>query len=134
MLIILAGQTAVVYKFADRESIFFKCEIMVTQKQEGQQCPRPLCTNKSGSNTAHFENAPANSSTSVTFDRRALALRRALRRRIRDSLSMDVLTELDVLEVGPAEEDLLDNHACKHSFKALIITIPLIFISLIRFR
>lgn len=24
-----AGQTATVYKFADKESIFFKCEIMV---------------------------------------------------------------------------------------------------------
>jgi hypothetical protein len=107
---------------------------MVTQKQEGQQCPRPVCTNRSGSNMAHFENAPANSSTSVTFDRRVLALRRALRRRIRNALNMDVLTELDVLEVGPAEEDPLDNFSCKYSPKVLIVAVLLVFIPLIRFR
>jgi hypothetical protein len=55
-----AGQYATVYKFADRESIFFKCEIMVTQRQESQHCPRPVCASNLGSNMAHFESAPSN--------------------------------------------------------------------------
>ncbi|KAI6184056.1 Mitochondrial Rho GTPase [Aphelenchoides bicaudatus] len=130
-----AGQYATVYKFADRESIFFKCEVMVTQKQEGQQCPRPVCANTAGSNMAHFEQAPPNiSSTSVAFDRRVLALRKALRRRIRDALSLDVLTELDVSEIVPAENDSVDSLSCRYSLSALAFTIPLWFIPVIRFR
>ncbi|CAI2354855.1 unnamed protein product [Caenorhabditis sp. 36 PRJEB53466] len=41
---LLAGQEAHVYKFADRDALFFQCQISITVKEPGEECLRPVCS------------------------------------------------------------------------------------------
>ncbi|KAF1752011.1 hypothetical protein GCK72_018565 [Caenorhabditis remanei] len=41
---LLAGQEAHVYKFADRDALFFQCQISITVKEPGEECARPICS------------------------------------------------------------------------------------------
>uniref|UniRef100_A0A1I7UVJ5 ZP domain-containing protein n=1 Tax=Caenorhabditis tropicalis TaxID=1561998 RepID=A0A1I7UVJ5_9PELO len=41
---LLAGQEAHVYKFADRDALFFECQISITVKEPGEECIRPICS------------------------------------------------------------------------------------------
>ncbi|KAI6172131.1 Mitochondrial Rho GTPase [Aphelenchoides besseyi] len=106
-----AGQSALVYKFADRQSIFFQCQIMITRK-DGPKCERPKCpeVNQTQSFEMLHENNPQ---TFVNFDRRAA--RRALSRKVREAIEIDVLNELDVYEYALLNSSLLvieQQHNC----------------------
>ncbi|CAP26993.2 Protein CBG06722 [Caenorhabditis briggsae] len=41
---LLAGQEAHVYKFADRDTLFFQCQISITVREPGVECVRPICS------------------------------------------------------------------------------------------
>ncbi|CAO4378828.1 unnamed protein product [Caenorhabditis nigoni] len=41
---LLAGQEAHVYKFADRDTLFFQCQISITVREPGEECVRPICS------------------------------------------------------------------------------------------
>ncbi|KAI6196890.1 Mitochondrial Rho GTPase [Aphelenchoides besseyi] len=106
-----AGQSALVYKFADRQSIFFQCQIMITRK-DGPKCERPKCLeiNQTQSFEKVHENNPQ---TFVNFDRRAA--RRALSRKVREAIEVDVLNELDVYEFALLNSSSLiadQEHVC----------------------
>lgn len=45
---LLAGQEAHVYKFADRDALFFQCQISITVKEPDQECVRPICEDVEG--------------------------------------------------------------------------------------
>ena len=40
---LMAGQEAHVFKYADRASLFFQCQISITVKEPGTECLRPSC-------------------------------------------------------------------------------------------
>ncbi|KAE9552850.1 hypothetical protein FO519_003963 [Halicephalobus sp. NKZ332] len=40
---LMAGQEAHVFKYADRSSLFFQCQISITVKEPGTECVRPSC-------------------------------------------------------------------------------------------
>uniref|UniRef100_A0A915AY13 ZP domain-containing protein n=1 Tax=Parascaris univalens TaxID=6257 RepID=A0A915AY13_PARUN len=45
---LMAGQEAHVYKYADRSQLFYQCQITITIKEPGGDCPRPQCQEPTG--------------------------------------------------------------------------------------
>ncbi|VDM65159.1 unnamed protein product [Strongylus vulgaris] len=43
-----AGQEAHVYKYADRSQLFYQCQISISIKDPGSECPRPQCPEPTG--------------------------------------------------------------------------------------
>uniref|UniRef100_A0AC34GEN5 ZP domain-containing protein n=1 Tax=Panagrolaimus sp. ES5 TaxID=591445 RepID=A0AC34GEN5_9BILA len=42
---LIAGQQTQVYKYADRDTLFFQCQISISAKSHNSICPRPDCIN-----------------------------------------------------------------------------------------
>ncbi|KAL6736895.1 zona pellucida-like domain protein [Ancylostoma duodenale] len=45
---LMAGQEAHVYKYADRSQLFYQCQISISIKDPGSECPRPQCAEPTG--------------------------------------------------------------------------------------
>lgn len=45
---LMAGHEAHVFKYADKPALFFQCQISISIKEPGQQCPRPQCPEAGG--------------------------------------------------------------------------------------
>uniref|UniRef100_A0A0K0DAB7 ZP domain-containing protein n=1 Tax=Angiostrongylus cantonensis TaxID=6313 RepID=A0A0K0DAB7_ANGCA len=45
---LMAGQEAHVYKYADRSQLFYQCQISISIKDPGSECPRPQCSEPTG--------------------------------------------------------------------------------------
>lgn len=52
-----AGQEAHVYKFADREQLFYQCQISITVKDPNEECARPHCSDPRGFGAKRVKNA-----------------------------------------------------------------------------
>lgn len=45
---LMAGREAHVFKYADRANLYFNCQIRITIKDAGEQCPIPTCATGGG--------------------------------------------------------------------------------------
>lgn len=45
---LMAGQEAHVYKYADREQLFYQCQISISIKEPSEACARPQCVDPQG--------------------------------------------------------------------------------------
>ncbi|CAD5211050.1 unnamed protein product [Bursaphelenchus okinawaensis] len=84
---LVAGQSAQVYKFADKESIYFQCQIMIFKKTNDHKCARPQCRSVASSGDFRATNNTQN--LGVAFDRKFARLRSR-------SVNYDVNNELTV--------------------------------------
>ncbi|GMT06323.1 hypothetical protein PENTCL1PPCAC_28497 [Pristionchus entomophagus] len=54
---LIAGQEAHVYKYADREQLFYQCQISITIKEPNGECARPECAEPTGFNAVSVNGA-----------------------------------------------------------------------------
>ncbi|KAF8354348.1 cut-1 [Pristionchus pacificus] len=54
---LVAGQEAHVYKYADREQLFYQCQISITIKEPNGECARPECSEPTGFNAVSLNGA-----------------------------------------------------------------------------
>ncbi|GMR60587.1 hypothetical protein PMAYCL1PPCAC_30782 [Pristionchus mayeri] len=54
---LVAGQEAHVYKYADREQLFYQCQISITIKEPNGECARPECAEPTGFNAVSVNGA-----------------------------------------------------------------------------
>uniref|UniRef100_A0A914ZE00 ZP domain-containing protein n=1 Tax=Parascaris univalens TaxID=6257 RepID=A0A914ZE00_PARUN len=86
----MAGQEAHIYKYADRSQLFYQCQITITIKEPGSECPKPTCSEPEG-----FGALKSGQIEEIKFDRARLIRKRA----IDDENTLDVRTEINTLEI-----------------------------------
>lgn len=115
----MAGQEAHVYKYADRSTLFYQCQISITIKEPNSECARPQCSEPNGFNAVKLgankdtanpaaSNLPVNNSansvrlpTSVRPARPSLSQLRLLKKREAGfDNTLDVRTELSALDIS----------------------------------
>ncbi|CAD6195250.1 unnamed protein product [Caenorhabditis auriculariae] len=105
---LMAGQEAHVYKYADRSQLFYQCQISITIKDPGSECPRPTCSEpqgfgavKQGGGGGGAAPAAAAPAATAAAPRAQLAQLRLLRKK-RQALNenvLDVRVELSALDI-----------------------------------
>lgn len=115
----MAGQEAHVYKYADRSTLFFECQISITIKEPNSQCARPQCSDPTGFNAVEVGkngdiNAPvavastaavpanaARPAAGARLSRPALSQLRLLKKREAGfDNTLDVRAELSALDIS----------------------------------
>uniref|UniRef100_A0AC35U442 ZP domain-containing protein n=1 Tax=Rhabditophanes sp. KR3021 TaxID=114890 RepID=A0AC35U442_9BILA len=95
-----AGQETHVYKYADRTQMFYQCQISITIKDTGKQCPRPKCVEPNGFGATKTSNDPimSDASNSSIFDEIQPELKAVKKRNTEMNNTLDVRTEITAFE------------------------------------
>ncbi|CAJ0586671.1 unnamed protein product, partial [Mesorhabditis spiculigera] len=91
---LMAGQEAHVYKYADRSQLFYQCQISITIKEPGSECPRPQCTEPTGFGAVKQGGGGGAAAAPAAAPPRLLRRKRS----IEDTL--DVRTELTTIDIN----------------------------------
>ncbi|GMT13490.1 hypothetical protein PFISCL1PPCAC_4787, partial [Pristionchus fissidentatus] len=119
-----AGQTTMVYKYADRSQLFYQCQVSIVIKEPKEECPRPQCAEPIGFGAKQEQIAKKARELAAPASRRVL-------RRKRDSNTtaafidyehtMDVRYELTAIEI--AEDQPLPSPFSSSSFSSTPICV-----------
>lgn len=97
---LMAGQEAHVYKYADRSTLFYQCQISITIKEPNKECSRPQCAEPTGFNAVKLANS-SSSLAPVPASARAPAQLRLLKKREVDyDNTLDVRAEINALDIS----------------------------------
>ncbi|VDM56375.1 unnamed protein product [Angiostrongylus costaricensis] len=104
---LMAGQEAHVYKYADRSQLFYQCQISISIKDPGSECPRPQCSEPTGFGAVRqgtpragqtAPGAPAAAAPGAVAAG-AAQLRLLRKREARDEAILDVRAEISAIEI-----------------------------------
>ncbi|WKX94485.1 hypothetical protein Q1695_011620 [Nippostrongylus brasiliensis] len=150
---LMAGQEAHVYKYADRSQLFYQCQISISIKDPGSECPRPQCSEptgfgavKQGGGGAARAPAPAAPGTAPAAGAAAPAagavagsaqLRLLRKRQASNEAILDVRAEINAIEITdkdglPASLRVLSPEALTNDrFDSSVCLSPLTFAAFI---
>lgn len=110
-----AGQTARVAKFADREVVYFECQIAITRRDRGE-CLRPTCDLK----VVKRQQPPRLFTPQVLSNVN-----------LNESMALEVVSELQTLDM--IEEDAFDEHPVDNCFDTSIMPLLVLVVVLLVF-